>query len=171
MTVLEKLLTYKPILQTRRNHALEHATLKLLTTRNPHRMMAGYSNASGIFILGKVSTEELQEALSEAEQRLRKGESSLAIHPGCGTNLSVAGILAGSLAWLGSLRNQKGLGGKLGRLPNMIALATIGVLLSQPLGPWLHITTEADLGTLHVTEIARLSRPEPVTHHIKTEAA
>ncbi|HZU86925.1 MAG TPA: DUF6391 domain-containing protein [Anaerolineaceae bacterium] len=173
MTMMEQILTWKPILQTRRNHALEHATLKILAMRNPNRFMAGYSNFSGIFVLGKISTEELQEALSEAEKRLRKGEHSLAIHPGCGTNLSVAGMLAGFLAWLGSLRTPKNFGAKLGRLPNMMALATIGVLISQPLGPWLqeHVTTEADLGTLRVIEIARLTRQEPVTHHIKTEAA
>ncbi len=173
MSILESILTWKPMLQTRRNHALEHATLKVLATRDPRRMMAGYSHPSGIYILGKVSTEELQEALFEAEKRLRAGEHTLAIHPGCGTNLSVMGMAAGFLAWMGSLRMPKSTGDKFQRLPNMMALATIGVMLAQPLGPWLqeHITTEAELGTLRVSEIARLTRQEPVTHHIKTELA
>lgn len=173
MTLKEKLLTWKPILQTRRNHALEHATLKVLAARDPRRFMAGYSNSNGIFILGKISTEELQEALTEAEKRLRAGENELAIHPGCGTNLSVAGMLAGFMAWLGMLRTPKNFGHKIQRLPNVMALATIGVLVAQPLGPWLqaNITTEAELGTLRVIEIARLTRAEPVTHHIKTETA
>ena len=173
MSILDQILTWKPILQTRRNHALEHATLKVLAARDPRRMLAGYSTPKGIFVMGEVSTEELQEALIQAEKRLRAGEDQLAIHPGCGTNLSVAGMLAGFLAWLGMLRTPRNAGEKFQRLPNVMALATIGVLIAQPLGPWLqaHITTEADLGTLRVTEIARLMRPQPVTHQIKTEAA
>jgi len=173
MTLKEKLLNSKPIQLTRRNHALEHATIKILSASNPQRALMGHSSHKGIFLLGEVSTEELQQALFQAEERLRKGERDLAIHPGCGTNYSVMGMLAGLLAWLGSLRPAKNFGQKLGRLPNMMALATIGLMVAQPLGPWLqaHVTTDADLGSLRVIEITRLVNRKPVTHHIKTELA
>jgi hypothetical protein len=40
-------------------------------------------------------------------------------------------------------------------IPFAFGLGLMGYLLSKPLGPWLqrHVTTEADLGDLRVTEI------------------
>jgi hypothetical protein len=75
------------ILETRRNHALEHATLHMLA--HTHKInMAGHSNPTGFFIFGEVRTDEIRAAVDEAYSRLRSGEKGLAIHPGCGTILS-----------------------------------------------------------------------------------
>jgi len=49
--------------------------------------MAGHSNPTGFFLFGELPTEEVRAALNEAYSRLRSGESGLAVHPGCGTNL------------------------------------------------------------------------------------
>ena len=40
------------ISETRRNHALEHATLNILSARFPDRPLAGHSNPTGFFLLG-----------------------------------------------------------------------------------------------------------------------
>src|ERR1044071_7915365 len=87
------------ILETRRNHALKHATLHMLSrTRNIN--MGGHSNPTGFFIFGDLRTEEIRSELQEAYSRLRAGERELAIHPGCGTNLVATAFLPGTLAWL-----------------------------------------------------------------------
>ena len=53
------------ILETRRNHALEHATLHMLA--RTHKInMAGHSNPTGFFLFGELLTEDIRSALNEA---------------------------------------------------------------------------------------------------------
>jgi hypothetical protein len=150
------LLNLPLILETRRNHALEHATLHMLA-RTHSGPMAGHSNPTGYFILGDVTTDDLRVAADEAWTRLNAGESGLAIHPGCGTNLATSALLAGTLAWV-PLKGRKSTLGRLAVLPLALAFAAIGFSLARLLGPALqqHITTEADLGNLHIVEIHRV---------------
>jgi len=42
------------VAQTRRNHALEHATLHVLAGMHPGKPMGGHSNPTGYFIVGNV---------------------------------------------------------------------------------------------------------------------
>ncbi len=141
------------ILETRRNHALEHATLHMLA-RNHNSPLAGHSNPTGYFILGDVTLDDLRAAADEAHMRLNAGESGLAIHPGCGTNLATSTLLAATFAWI-PLRGRKSTLGRLALLPLALAFAAIGFSLARPLGPALqqHITTEAELGNLQIAEI------------------
>lgn len=141
------------ILETRRNHALEHATLHLMA-RTVQTPMAGHSNPTGFFILADISTEQLAAAATEAWTRLNAGESGLAIHPGCGTNLAATVGLAGTFAWL-PLRGRKSTLGRLALLPLALLFAALGFALARQLGPSLqqHITTEADLGNMQIAEI------------------
>ena len=144
------------ILETRRNHALEHATLHMLG-RTVHNPLAGHSNPTGYFILGDVTTENLRTAVNEAWTRLNAGEHELAIHPGCGTNIATTVLLAGTLAWL-PLKGRKSILGRLAVLPLALAFATLGYALARPLGPALQqrVTTEADLGNLQIVEVRRV---------------
>lgn len=141
------------ILETRRNHALEHATLHMLARAHPGPI-AGHSNPTGYFILGDVTTDALRAAADEAHARLNAGESELAIHPGCGTNIATTLGLAATFAWI-PLRGRKSTLGRLALIPLALLLAALGFALARPLGPALqqHITTEADLGDLQITEI------------------
>jgi hypothetical protein len=59
------------ILETRRNHALEHATLHVLARKYPNQHMAGHSNPTGFFVIGKFDTQEIWTAATEAMTRLR----------------------------------------------------------------------------------------------------
>ena len=54
------------ILETRRNHALEHATIHVLGGRYPHVHLVGRSTASGFYIYGPLATQEVAGAASEA---------------------------------------------------------------------------------------------------------
>jgi len=141
------------ILETRRNHALEHATLHILA-RKYHTSMAGHSNPTGFFLLGDVTAEDISAAASEAMARLLAGESGLAVHPGCGTNLATTALLAGSFAWM-PLRGARSSFWRVWLIPLAVLFAAFGYWLSKPLGPWLqkYITTEADLGDMQIIDI------------------
>src|SRR5512134_3706515 len=136
------------ILETRRNHALEHATLHMLA--RTHKInMAGHSNPTGFFIFGELRTDEIRSALEEAYSRLRSGEKGLAIHPGCGTNLVAAALMPCTLAYL-PFQGARSIRGRLLLLPLALLFGVFGFLLSKPLGTWMqrNWTTEADLGNM-----------------------
>ncbi len=157
------------ILETRRNHALEHATLHMLAVKYPRHPMAGHSNPTGFFILGDFPTDEIRSAVTQALTRLRAGESGLAIHAGCGTNLATTALLAGTFAWF-VLRGGRSLFERILRLPFALAFAVVGALLSQPLGPLVQqrITTDADMGNLQVVEVRPSLRGRVTAHRVIT---
>jgi uncharacterized protein DUF6391 len=157
------------VLETRRNHALEHATLHVLAAKFPNQPMAGHSNPTGFFILGDFPMEDVQSAATQALRRLRAGERDLAIHAGCGTNLATTALVAGTLAWF-VLRGARSVFGRIVRLPFAIALAAVGVLVSQPLGPIIQqrLTTEADMGGLQVVEVRPSLRGRLTAHRVIT---
>jgi hypothetical protein len=141
------------ILETRRNHALEHATLHMLA-RTHKTSMAGHSNPTGFFIFGELLTEDIRAALNEAYSRLRAGEKGLAIHPGCGTNLLATAFLPGTLAWL-PFQGTRSMRWRLLLLPIALVFGVLGFFLSRPVGTWLqrNITTEADLGKMQIIDV------------------
>jgi hypothetical protein len=157
------------VLETRRNHALEHATLHMLARKYPKKPMGGHSNPTGFLIFGDFSLEEIQAAADEALSRLRAGERQLAIHEGCGTNLATTAFLSWSFAWA-ALRGARSTFARLMRLPLAATLALAGFALSQPLGPVLQkrITTEADPGAMQIAAITPLTRGRIKTHRVTT---
>lgn len=156
------------LLEIRRNHALEHATLKVLASKYPRQPMGGHSNPWGFFILGDVVTTDLADAAVEALQRLRAGESDLAIHPGCGTNYATSGLLAGSVVWIG-LGGEKKWRDNLWRIPFILPLAVLVWHLSKPLGPALQAqyTTEPRVGSMEILSVAVV---RPGMHLIRTRS-
>ena len=164
------LINFDPVSRIRRNHGLEHATLHVLAKRQPTRSLAGHSNINGFWILGEVDTAELRSAISEALQRLQNGEHSLAVHPNCGTNFATSGILAGgaaSLAMMGSGRRRQD---KLERIPLAITLATLALIVAQPLGLKLQetVTTSGFPLGLTVVEIQPTKRGRVTAHRVIT---
>ncbi|OKH17373.1 DUF6391 domain-containing protein [[Limnothrix rosea] IAM M-220] len=97
----------------RQVHALEHATVWMLTEiaeqfpakwRQGYAELGGMSTENGFYLYGAVDKVDLYRAVANAGDRLRNGEWHLAVHPRCGTNLSVglfltAGLAAGA-SWL-----------------------------------------------------------------------
>lgn len=148
------LLNLPLILETRRNHALEHATLHILARKYSHQSMAGHSNPTGFFLLGDFKTEDVKSAAAEAFTRLNSGESGLAVHPGCGTNIVAAAVLPATFAWA-PLRGARSTFWRVWLIPVAIVFAVFGYFLSKPLGPWIqkYITTEADLGDMKIVDI------------------
>ncbi|MCX6078646.1 MAG: DUF6391 domain-containing protein [Chloroflexi bacterium] len=145
--------------ETRRNHALEHATIHILSARFPGRAMAGHSNPTGFFLIGDLPTEDVREAVTEALTRLQNGEYNLAIHEGCGTNYVVTGGLAALFAFVGmsGTRNNRE---RLERLPLVMLLSILAFMLSRPLGPALQmrVTTQPDPGGMLLVDVYSLSK-------------
>jgi hypothetical protein len=171
MSVLDRVSKMGPFSRVRRNHALEHATLAVLTEKNPRLRMAGYSDPKGFWLVGEIETEQVDEAVHQALDRLRGGEHNLAIHPFCGTNLVTTGFLAGAFAWLGMLGAGRTSRDKFERLPLVISLVTLGMMVAQPLGPKVQerVTTSHDTQGMHVTSIERVKRGDVPLHRVLTQ--
>ncbi len=107
------------IRRVRRNHGLEHATIHMLSRKVKNLSMAGRSTLTGFYLYGNVSTREVEDAVSEALQRMRDGEHGLAIHPNCGTGLVTAGILTSLATLVGTAGMKHGILERLSRLPTI----------------------------------------------------
>lgn len=88
-------LDLSPVDALRRNHAVEHATMHILARRHPYLNAVARTDLDGFNVYGQVDTKTLADTAAEALGRLQNGESDLAVHPRCGTNLAVSGLLAG----------------------------------------------------------------------------
>ncbi|MCH7837264.1 MAG: hypothetical protein IIC26_02015 [Chloroflexi bacterium] len=151
----------------RRNHALEHATIAVLANKLGHDVrLVGRATRNGFYLYGDMPTEGVREATTEALHRLRRGEGHLAISPMCGTNLAVAGILAG-LSSLLALGNRS----RLERIPNVLLASMLAVLAAQPLGriAQRHVTTHADLSDTELIGIRQGGRGPGRFHKIETQ--
>ncbi len=96
----------RELLMVRQVHALEHATVWILSGAKSSLnsdpadddSLGGLSTEQGFYLYGQVSTDEVRRAVQAALQRITQGEWDLAIHPRCGTNVSVGMMLTASLA-------------------------------------------------------------------------
>lgn len=170
---VEEVLSEIPfVARIRRNHGLEHATLHLLSQRITQQSLAGHSDANGFWLIGDVPTEVVHSVVNEASQRLRAGEHDLAVHPNCGTNFVTAGVLAGVAAFLALFGAEKRMRDRLERLPLAASLATLALIVAQPLGLSIqkHITTSGDIGNLSVSEIIPTRRGGIAAHRILTRS-
>jgi hypothetical protein len=163
------------ISRVRRNHALEHASMQVLSKRHPNLRLMGRSSVWGFYVYGDVPTEDVLNATREGLRRLKSGERGMAIHPNCGSNYVVAGTIAALSAFLAldvlSRNRQKRFLDRLARLPMACAMATLGIILSRPLGTALqaHITTEADVGNLRVASVTRNEGSGSAIHFVRTD--
>jgi hypothetical protein len=147
----------------RQHHGIEHATVTLLSRRLPGTFVAARSDLQGFIVYGDVDALTLRAAVEEALARLRQGERQLAVHPNCGTNLVVSGLLSGGAAWLLSSGRKRPWWD---RLPGAILGATLALLAAPPLARWAqqNVTTTAEVADLRVGDVVRLDRG-PMTQH------
>ncbi|MBE9039770.1 hypothetical protein IQ235_03050 [Oscillatoriales cyanobacterium LEGE 11467] len=102
----------RELLAVRQVHALEHATVWVLsesggpdsprvrsTAAPDNESLGGMSTDTGFYLYGQVKAGELRRAVLTALSRLQNGEWDLAIHPRCGTNVSVAMLLGVGLTF------------------------------------------------------------------------
>lgn len=153
----------------RRNHALEHATISILLSRQGPMRIVGRAVADGFYIYGDIATDRLRELADEALLRLQKGEAHLAVSPLCGTNIAVAGVLAG----LGSYAAMGAGPRKIGGISGAIMAAMLAVVAAQPLGRLVqkHYTTSPDLEGVRIVSVKSLSGRLFRVHKVRTAAA
>lgn len=162
------------ILRVRRNHALEHATISVLGERYPNLRVVGRTSPWGFYIYGEVPTEGLLAAAQEGLRRLRAGQRQMAVHPNCGTNFAIAGILAGVGAFLtleGLSIRRRNFWERFASLPLVCSVATMGIVLALPLGTAFQarITTEANVGDMSISGITWERKGGLLIHHVRTE--
>lgn len=138
----------------RQNHALEHATVTILSGKIAGLRISARSSSRGFIIFGPVDLEKVREATAEALARLQAGEADLAIHPNCGTNIAV-GLWMTLASWalaLTLLRSRT-------RWFSAAAGTLGGALLARPFGKVVqrHVTTLPDLRGVRVCEIGQRS--------------
>ena len=111
----------KEFLVVRQVHALEHATVwmlsdlinakqaKLATSylSADNETIGGLSTEKGFYLYGEIDPSKLRIAVNRALTRLQQGEWNLALHPRCGTNSSVAAMLIASMAMMTHLSLPK----------------------------------------------------------------
>ena len=142
----------------RQNHAVEHATVTILSQRLPGVPLMARSDLSGFTLFGEADTETLAGAVSEALARLQGGEATLAVHPNCGTNLVTSAVLAGLAAMLAASGRNRSWAD---RLPSSVLAATLALILAVPAGRWMqqNVTTSPDVEGLRVTGVTKMSGP------------
>jgi hypothetical protein len=152
----------------RRNHALEHATIAVLLRRVGHDIrMVGRATRDGYYLYADVPTELLEESTREALYRLKSGEGHLAVSSLCGTNIAVAGALAGMASMLtmgssGGNRRQK--------LPNVVLASMVALIAAQPVGRMVqqYFTTSPDLSDTELVGIRSGGRGGAKFHKVQT---
>jgi len=170
LELIRAFLRQKQVLSIRRNHAVEHATIHILSQQHPTRAISGYSDMHGFWIIGAIPGEDIRLAVDEAIKRLQGGESRLAYHPNCGTNFVTTGVMAGLAAWLAMLGSGRKMSDKLDRLPTVFIFSTLAVIAAQPLAArvQIHGTTSSDLGEYHLLRIEDVSRGSIQAYRIIT---
>jgi hypothetical protein len=166
---MDSFLDIPVISRIRRNHGLEHAAIHILSKKHPGVSLVGHSDPSGFWLIGNLKTEQVQDGVQTALDRLRRGERKLAVHPNCGTNFVTSGVFAG-LAAAASLLGARRATDKFARLPMAMALATLALIAAQPFGFIVQerITTSGDPGELEIAEIIPSRRGRLNAHRIVT---
>ncbi|MBI4770897.1 MAG: hypothetical protein HY784_10945 [Chloroflexi bacterium] len=169
-TLLQPLLDLPAVSRTRRNHALEHATIHLLSERLKGVALAGRSDSRGFFLIGDLPIDAVADAAHEALARLRAGQRELAIHPNCGTNFLAAGMMAGLAAFVALHGADRSARARLERLPTVFVACTMALMLTHPLGAGLQqrFTTCAEMGDLRISEIRLIRHGRPTVHRVLT---
>ncbi len=150
----------------KQNHALEHATIVLLSRRFPELRLAGVSFAAGFFVFGEVPTEAILPAAQEALHLLRTTSPEMAIHERCGTNLAVTGMLTGAAALaIAKLRRPYN------SLNNVIMATTAALILARPLGLTVqrYVTTQTPNSSMVITGVRPVNFFGTPAHFVSTD--
>lgn len=139
----------------RKNHAIEHATMHLLSQMLPGRRFSGIALPTGFWIAGVADLEEIRKAAEVGLARLANGEARLAVHPNCGTNIVVTAFISAA-ASLTAMElhddEERGLGDT---FSSLVAGGMIGAFAGRPLGPRAqkYVTTDADVNGMSIAGI------------------
>jgi hypothetical protein len=150
----------------RQNHALEHATIVLLSKKYPEARLSGISFASGFFVFGEVPTEAILPTAEEALHLLRTTQPELAVHERCGTNLAVSGMLTGLSAMaVAKMRRPYSTAN------NVILASTAALLLARPIGLTVqrYVTTQTPNASMRILKVTPMTVLGSPAHFVRTD--
>jgi hypothetical protein len=152
----------------RRNHALEHATITLMLAQTGPMRVIGRAGTDGFYVYANVASDRLEAFAHEALGRLQRGEASLAVSPLCGTNIAVAGILAGAASFVAVMGRRSFLDG----LSKAVTASMIAIVASQPIGRLIqqNYTTLAELEGVRIVGVESVGGGIGL-HKVRTAAA
>lgn len=150
----------------RENHALEHATIVILSKRFPDVRFSGVSFASGFFVFGDAPTAAIRPAADQALARLRGGEPEMAIHERCGTNLAVTGMLTAFMAMLVARMRKP-----YNSFNNIMLATTASLIAARPLGLLVqrYVTTRTPASNFRIGDIRRMTVLGAPAHFVRTD--
>lgn len=150
----------------RENHALEHATIVLLSKRYPDTRFSGISFARGFFIFGEVPTEAVRPAADQALALLRGDHPEMAIHERCGTNLAVTGILT-SFSAMSVARLRR----PYNTFNNVMMATTAAIVAARPLGLLVqrYLTTRTPTSNMRVVKVTKTALFGSPAHFVTTD--
>lgn len=150
----------------RQNHALEHATINLLSRRFAGAHVMGVSGPSGFTLYSTLTAEEIIPTVRAALRALQAGDASLAVHENCGTNLVItaAATTLATLFGLGYVpdllgerrgERQRSWASFLERLPQAVLMNAVALVLAMPVGRWVQakVTTSPAVDDLEVATV------------------
>jgi hypothetical protein len=150
----------------KQNHALEHATIVLLSRKFPEIRLSGISFAAGFFVFGDVPTEAIMPTALEALTLLRTTQPELAVNERCGTNLAVAGMLTGLSAMaIGRMRRPYS------TVNNAILASTAALILARPLGLIVqrYVTTQTPNASMNILKVKPMTVFNSPAHFVSTD--
>jgi len=153
---------------TRQSHAMEHATIHILSRRQPGTPLMGRSTPQGFYIYGNVPSSVVASAAAEALSRLQAGEAHLAVHPRCGSNLAVGALLGSIASTLVLGRRRRSLWEE---IPAVFLALSGAWLLAQPAGLLFqkHVTTTPDVKNVRIASIEGHANSRQMTHRVILE--
>jgi hypothetical protein len=163
--------------RTRRNHALEHATIHVLSEKFKNFSAQGNSTHEGFYlnIYGDIPETAVCAAVEEAYTRMQNGEHHLGVHPNCGTVLLTTATMAAMAAqttfgleqWR-QKRSAMDLNVIINALPSAVLAVVIALIVSRPVGMAIQAryTTDGRLGNLRIARIRRI-KPSLITRLFK----
>lgn len=150
----------------RQNHAIEHATIAVLGRKHDQfGRLGGSAKQDGFFVYGPTTADRIEDAAREAVERLKAGESHLAISPFCGTNFLLGGMTTALLTGM-----ILGTRNRVGRLPQAMGLSALALIGSFRAGGYVQRkwTTKADIGGLEVKGVSQVSGVYQPLHRVYT---
>ncbi|MFP3896357.1 MAG: DUF6391 domain-containing protein [Anaerolineales bacterium] len=155
------------VLRIRKNHALEHAIMHLLSQSDPSLRLVGRSDWKGISLYGEVDTSVVLDAARQGLARLRAGEVWLRLHPRCGTNFAVGVFLSGCAVYAAMETPRKSI---IRRLLRLVTYVMGVMVVARPLGMLVqrHVTTIPDLDGMRIEGVHREREGGTTVHRIVT---
>jgi len=151
--------------KARKNHALEHAAIKILSSRHRGLALQGHSLAGGftLNVYGTIDDQDVIQAVHDARTRLNSGQSQLGIHRNCGTMLVTRATMAALAVQITNALFGRRRGSWLGYLLWTLPLSIIGVIgalaYSRSAGLFIqkNVTVDTNLGDLSIVSIERIN--------------